>query len=135
MNKTVAQVLKEYKNRQDNPEYDVIAINDIANTYNDVTNLKTYSENGFYWAEFDTKSRSNNEIRHIKIVGHVVRFEEFVQEIKNEEICQGCNKPISECTGQFRLCRGKQFKKICKECDNIKSVYDITLCKDCSSSY
>ena len=30
-----------------------------------------------------------------------------VQETKNEEICQGCNKPISSCTGQFRICRDK----------------------------
>jgi len=45
----------------------------------------------------------------------------------------------SKCIGhglnitKIEVSNDKEFKKVCKECDNIKSVHDVTLCKDCSS--
>ena len=79
--KTVNDIVDEYKNRQETPEYSLIVIVDAKGkswTYNDVTNLQTtiktteYVDNG-RWVEFDSIYESKS--RHIQIYnGHIIKY-------------------------------------------------------------
>jgi len=88
-NKTVAEVIQEYRNRHEKPEYLEIGIGAVGGyyTYDNVTNLiePEPSHNGnFGWIEFDSwyQSDDSNEIidRHVRIQGRIIRYVESREE-------------------------------------------------------
>ena len=102
--KTINQIVEEYKNKQNNTVYAEIGVLDVNNssfTFNDIRNFTIYPVNdidikGSTWLEFDSKWE--NKDRHIKMLGEVIRYVEFIPTITNTApILQG---------------DGKQYKKI-----------------------
>jgi len=79
--KTVADVLKEYKNRQNNLEYKWIGVLEDVGQYEqfeNISNLKNTKDKYAEWLEFDTKSR--NETSHVKVLGHIVKYEQIIND-------------------------------------------------------
>lgn len=78
--------------------------------------------NAKYVIELDGDSSTPTEIA-------LTKFMTGVLDLAKDSKCLNHGLNITK----IEVSNDKRFKKICKECDNIKSVYDITLCKDCSS--
>lgn len=81
--KTIAQVVKEYKNRKNTPKYatyGVLTDDGEISIWNNVTNSsETYYRDGNL-IEFDAYNKNEGMFRHVKIVGRVVRTEQFIDE-------------------------------------------------------
>ena len=79
--KTIADIIKEYKNRQDNPEHEWIGVLEDVGQYEqheNVSNLKTTKDEHGEWLEFDTNNRYGKS--HIKVHGHVVKYKTSINE-------------------------------------------------------
>jgi len=75
--KTIAEVLQEYINRLNKPEYEEIGIQTLDGhvySYNRVTNLS----NRDGWIVFDSVYK--NFKRHVKIQGEIVRYINNIEE-------------------------------------------------------
>lgn len=87
MNKTVQQLIDEYKNRQ-NPKYSYLGImdnNGSIERFSDVSNIEETTE----WLEFDTvcditNMYPNSSIitTHIKTKAHIVEYHEVISDVK-----------------------------------------------------
>lgn len=81
--KTIAEVIKQYRNRQNNPEFSQIAVKtDEGNvfTYIEILNLETvYDKNG-RWLEFDCTDLNTQKMHHIKMHGWVVKYDSIVEQ-------------------------------------------------------
>lgn len=77
MIKTVYEVVKEHKDRQENPKYSwirVLLYGRITRGFKDVRNLKEVcNEKTGRWLEFDS------EYTHVKIQGRVIQYIELIQ--------------------------------------------------------
>ena len=75
--KTRQQVIDEYKNRQEKPEYTQIGIMpqgkiDGGLLFSDVSNLISWIEDGREWNEFDYVM--NTRSKHARIVGWINKY-------------------------------------------------------------
>lgn len=79
--KTQLDVLNEYKNRQDNPEYKWIGVSEDSGQYeqfSNVSNVQNTKDELGLWLEFDTKARHKST--HIKLHGPIVKYEQLINE-------------------------------------------------------
>ena len=79
--KTVQEISNEYKNRQKAPTYSQINIRDVFGDkyiFDNVSNLKNFTDGDGCWLEFDSKHKSVN--RHIRIIGYVTKYIESIPE-------------------------------------------------------
>ena len=80
--KTIAQVIKEYKNRIDNPVFEKIGIKtDEGNVfiYTNISNLETVYDEGGKWLEFDCIDLNTKQMHHIKIHGWIVKYDSTIE--------------------------------------------------------
>ena len=80
--KTVYQLLREHENRQKDPQYAKIHINNNLHResmHMDVSNIEYTKSDGIRWLEFD--SMSNQEKIHCRIRGgYVSEYHEYIRE-------------------------------------------------------
>jgi hypothetical protein len=80
--KTVAQIVDEYKKRQEKPQYSSMGVVGIGDkdtwTFSDVTNLVDTYEDDYEKIEFDCEH--NNIKEHVKMIGTVTRTFQVIDE-------------------------------------------------------
>lgn len=75
-NKTVAQVLKEYRERRDATDFKSIKVmeNDGATSeYPDITGVHETRDKDGLWLEFDYESFTFGRKMHVRLHGHIVK--------------------------------------------------------------
>ena len=90
-NKTVQQIVDEYRNRQEKPEHLSITLTKMSGdtqSYRNVTNIREVYDNGV-WLEFD--SIYNGISKHNRILGaHIVGYVDVLEKLETREIIGDC---------------------------------------------
>lgn len=80
--KTVAQIVREYRNRQETPQCSNMGVKGLTDkdtwTFSDVTNLVKISEDDYEKIEFDCEHNGIKE--HVKMIGYVTRTFQTIDE-------------------------------------------------------